>query len=474
MKNLFLCLMVVGIPTVYVPAQFNHFFPDTSFLTIQTGLVGSFRGDLPYWLSAGNNARIAGPNLFLRLASTDTVFEQNDYALSYGLDAIYRFSGPVERFDLTQSYLQLSKGRMLARLGKKRYATEFFSGFSMPFGGLLYSNNSQPVPTITVATNDWIRLPVPYLGRRIFFQFDWREGWLGRNGDLRRVFLHGKSLSGRLTVRKKKPSLYFYTTLSHSAQWHWEKDNSFSRLAKDYTAVFFGGSGDATKPVGERINALGNHLGTFEFSFSLHTRSDHHFLVSAHFLWDDGSGMNISNWDDGMYTLGLHFKRNHHRKTGKYLAVSYLRTTDQDAFKLRGDTLRYEPNNYFNNGIYRQGWTYQGRIIGTPFFLPTSGANGRTIRIANMAEALSIIFSLSAETVQSTIGLITHQNSGQHRTPFLSFENKSLFFSFGKKLRPVELRMMVSHDWWSSVEEEKGKNTGMALSIIKNLGSSGI
>ena len=62
----------------------------------------------------------------------------------------------------------------------------------------------------------------------------------------------------------------------------------------------------------------------------------------------------------------------------KGILYEYLNTTDQSGPYHDKDGLVYGgADNYFNNGIYQNGWTYYSRTIGTPFISsPLYNSNG--------------------------------------------------------------------------------------------------
>jgi hypothetical protein len=168
--------------------------------------------------------------------------------------------------------------------------------------------------------------------------------------------------------------------LNHFAQWG--GTSSVDRIGRlpqslsDFWDVILSKGGGSTAPGGEQINALGNHLGFWEFGAGLNINKLH---VKAYRQWpfEDRSGLNFNNEGDGILGIALKNKSQVLPWIDKLL-WEYIYTKNQTGPGLpdpqNGDqgNFGYEyggRDNYYNNYIYQSGWSYHGRIIGTPLFI---------------------------------------------------------------------------------------------------------
>ncbi|GHB59284.1 hypothetical protein GCM10007390_11180 [Persicitalea jodogahamensis] len=119
------------------------------------------------------------------------------------------------------------------------------------------------------------------------------------------------------------------------------------------------------------INRIGNQLGHFDLSIDFKSKETTFLLYHQH-PFEDASGFQFQNWPDGLY--GLNIRRNEGGYSFfnlKGFLLEYLYTKNQtgDDFTIPGSRFT-GADNYFNHGQYKEGWSYQGLGIGTPF-IPT-------------------------------------------------------------------------------------------------------
>jgi hypothetical protein len=191
--------------------------------------------------------------------------------------------------------------------------------------------------------------------------------------------LHQKSFYGRLG----KPSwkVKFYGGFNHQVQWggvlKYADPNNFSakngRIAsgvKEYFYMITGqsinrvkeGGDTATYGVNDGWNRLGNHLGTVDLGMEVELAQGKLFMYRQS-IYEDGSLYYGNNITDGLH--GISFAR--HAKKGLLKVVfEYLNTTSQGGNVFTDSSVLRGFDNYLNNGVYNNGWTYFGKGIGTP------------------------------------------------------------------------------------------------------------
>ena len=135
----------------------------------------------------------------------------------------------------------------------------------------------------------------------------------------------------------------------------------------DFIDIFFAKkAGNENALDGEKVNALGNHLGLYNFNYSYTFKNSKVELYHQH-LFEDGSGSAFKNFPDGIW--GFYLTNNNSWLSA--VLYEYTYTLNQS-----GDSGRSGIDNYFSNGFYRSGWRYKNRVIGIPFITPNTIENG--------------------------------------------------------------------------------------------------
>ena len=248
-------------------------------------------------------------------------------------------------------------------------------------GGLLFSKNARPMPKITLGIERFTAVPFTYGLLEVKGAIS--HGWFTDNIYSTNLLLHHKYLYGR--VGGALP-VHIEYGVDHVAQWggsvpgFGKQPSSLS----DFKSIFLGHSGGTDATRNDQLNALGNHI------ISQHLKLDvdiADFRVSGYWqnVAEDGPVKLMwyaMNKADGLWGVTV---RNAKFPFVKGILYEYLNTTDQSGPYHDKDGLVYGgADNYFNNGIYQNGWTYYSRTIGTPFISsPLYNSNGGVSIIQN-------------------------------------------------------------------------------------------
>jgi hypothetical protein len=276
---------------------------------------------------------------------------------------------------LQQYYLELNYHKKLYFfIGAKEYT------IGLPFenlttGSLALSNNARPLPRISIGFPDFVEVP---------FTFGYLEikgilshGWFEKDRITESPFLHEKfafaRIGGKLPVRLKGG-------ITHFAQWGGERDGIVLPSGlKDYLRIITARPGPATDDDegfiwGESANALGNHLGTIEFGMEISTKW---FELDVYHQtpFEDNSGTKLFWKRNGDRLMGFHFKPNSGKIIESFL-YEYVYTKQQTHPGLNVPVPNQSNygygyggrDNYYNNYLYKSGWTYKNSIMGTPLF----------------------------------------------------------------------------------------------------------
>ncbi|MEZ0542861.1 capsule assembly Wzi family protein [Fibrella arboris] len=246
-------------------------------------------------------------------------------------------------------------------------------------GFVAWSGNALPFPKVQLHTPGFV--PVKWLRNSVAFRAGYAHGWFTQP-NIQGAMLHQKYLY--LRFGKPTAKLTFTTGLNHQAQWGgqadylrntiYSVDGQLPNTLQDYVAVVLARYPDAFAnnrfTEFDGTNRVGNHVGSIDFAFGWNG-AQHSWQLYHQHIYEDASGIALQNIPDGL--TGLRWLS---RKPGsgtfrlRRVVVEWLTTTDQS-----GDTFDFSRqfqgrDNYFNHGQYVQGWSYQGRTIGTPFIAP--------------------------------------------------------------------------------------------------------
>jgi len=252
-------------------------------------------------------------------------------------------------------------------------------------GGFLFSRNARPMPKVTVGIEHFT--PVPFTNGYLEIKGAISHGWFTDNIYTSNLLLHHKYLYARIGGRLP---VHIQYGIDHVAQWGGNVlgPGQQPTSLNDYIRIFFGRSGGSNALLGDQINALGNHI----ISQSMKLESDiSDFKVSGYWqnLSEDGPIRVIWNSmgiRDGLWGVTI---RNSKIPFVKGIVYEYLNTSDQSGPYHDKDGLIYGgADDYFNNNIYQNGWSYFSRTIGTPLITsPIYNHNGVVNILNNRVQA---------------------------------------------------------------------------------------
>ena len=265
-----------------------------------------------------------------------------------------------------------------------------FAGLSLTGGDLAYTGNARNLPGYNLHT-DFIWLP--FRKKVVALKGNFADYGLWDNRYVEHTLVHNQSL-----FIKVRPFRRLDVTLGLEmwSQWggyspqYGEQPDSF----RDYLRVLCAAGGGADALQGDQDNALGNHLGRELIRFDWH--ADDFTVTFQHDIpFEDGSGTRFWNFPDGVNTLSLSFKDRTRWVTDVLYEFVYTRdqsgplhdrpaTEEEKEQSGLSYTILGGEDNYFNNGVYRSGWTYFGQTIGLPLCYPMyRSGNGVVMGVAS-------------------------------------------------------------------------------------------
>ena len=264
-------------------------------------------------------------------------------------------------------------------------------------GSYIWSGNALPLPKVEISIPNY----TPILGNGLVsIKGNFAHGWFGKGDSVQNVLLHQKSLY--LKIGKPNWRISMIGGFNHQVQWGGYPTKPFfdniskqviSKFGNDFptflntvtgVSLSKGGKGwdnQAGVAGNEAGNRSGNHLGTLDIGMELRLKEGR-LLIYRQSIFDDGSLFYLNNISDGLF--GVSFLSSKSQNFLKKITFEYLNTANQggryffnQAPQLRG------VDNYFNNGIYLDNWTYKNQTIGNSLFVPTSNLDLKNNSIEN-------------------------------------------------------------------------------------------
>lgn len=362
---IFLILFYAAIPAG--KAQERNFF-------INMEALGSLMtsGNVPFWLRANQYGSIPPGNSSLGFISSlkkdykKTGLNTPDWGASFEVRAnLGQKSGInlIEGFvKMRYNVFEIKAGRMKDIMG--------LCDTALTSGSFSMSGNSLGIPKIEIAVPEYVNLPV--WNGLISIKGNFVHGWLGRipaaldgNGRETASFFHQKSLYLRLGRPEGK--LKLYSGINHQVIWGNEK----KIFGNDYTlsnlqTYFYVITGKAYSNGNIERSRVGNHLGSVDLGFEYEFENIKLLCYRQNF-YDYTALRYLANIRDGLNGLSLINKRGSNRLIQwKRMLFEFMSSEDQGKGHPTNDpTFTWE--NYYNNYIYPDGWSYKGYGLGTPF-----------------------------------------------------------------------------------------------------------
>jgi hypothetical protein len=327
---------------------------------VKTGILAGTRRSIPFWMLTNEFGRYSPrpENVFLDAGVfPDTIELVRNLKIDLGAEVFGRYDGVYRRW-LQQGYAGVRAGFLYFYAGVKEehfgsQDPELSSGF------ILWSGNARPLPKVSLSTRNFVR--VPFTRGFVEFKAGIAHGWFGDKGYVKNSYLHHKYLY--LKFGGSNP-LHLTAGLHHFAEWGGISPQYGQLPAgmKNFMKVFLAHEGRDSSPgvpYNEWANRYGNHLGTKDISIDYRFKGGVKIKAYWQNFIEDITGLGFRNISDGLW--GIHVEDPGRIKIGyEFFRSITHRSEFTDSIHTTGT------DNYFDNGIYRSGWTYKGYTTGTP------------------------------------------------------------------------------------------------------------
>ena len=282
-------------------------------------------------------------------------------------------------------------------------------------GHMLISKNAQPMPKIGLVINYSLKK-----NQYIDFKFGISHANLDKNLTYKSSpFLHEKFIY----LKNKKEDREWGIGLVHEAIWGGEtyEYGEFPSSFNDYLKIFI--SADGPLLDGDaHANALGNHLGIWDFYFQKNY-TDKIFKAYYQHFFEDTSGLRFANKYDGLWGIEIdNYIKN------LVILVEYLSTINQDP------TDDYLIDSYYNHTQYLDGWSYKNFVLGNPFIDNLDQNPSEVIHIGLLSKNFSDYF------YQINLSRRISVN-----------DNLKYKIILGKKFSNISIKLFLSEDYESQL-----------------------
>lgn len=351
-----------------------------SNISVTTYTLVSEKEYQPLWLSANKGGifeEFSDVNSVQRIRLNNSLQSEKTLDYSYGVDIVSLGANSSSEVYLNQLYVtgkaylfQVDIGRKMRTVGENPE--------SLTSGSMVLGNNAIPIPMINISIPEFTPVPITY--GLLHFRGNLAHGWLEDDRYVKGAYLHEKSFY--LQGGRDNWPVKAYAGLVHFVQWGGTSSNpNVGKLPSgfdDYISVFLGEGGGENAPDGEQINALGNHLGIWDSGIKAESKSYTYQVFWQHYF-EGGSGLTHQNIGDGLWGVNIQ-KKEKSIISGLQWELIYTKHQSGPGEPDRpGNTPHCEEencgfkyggrDNYYNNYIYRSGWTYNGRNLGNPLLM---------------------------------------------------------------------------------------------------------
>ncbi|WP_277484401.1 capsule assembly Wzi family protein [Catalinimonas alkaloidigena] len=344
----------------------------------------SFDKNAPHYLVA-NQYGLVEDTSFNQLIGLgiNRAFEK-DKPLSFSFNATIfgRYTTKGTDLFIQQGYLGI-KYKAISIYAGRREQTLGVHVPSLSTGSLAISQNIRPFPMIQIAIDSFVNLPLTNGFVKIKGTFG--HAWLEKDRYIENPYLHFKSfyLKSNVTL-----PVNFYVGINHFALWggNHPRGDTIPQNFGDYFRVILGKSSRSQSLRGEYINALGDHLGIVEYGITAHAK-DFDLKIYNQMPFEDKTGLKRFFFNrDRLVGVDIDLQKGGIpiRFLYEYLYTLHQSgpgTPDPPEGISRKD-LSYNyghyyggRDDYYNNALYRSGWTYMDRIIGNPLIMTEEHAS---------------------------------------------------------------------------------------------------
>jgi hypothetical protein len=332
------------------------------------------KGHVPLWMRSNQYGSIPQDGIsFSVIGHASKAYDtaRNRKLLDWGAGFEGRANvGNRSEFLLTEGYVKARLSVIQFKAGRSKDIMGLTGDSVLSSGAFAISGNALGIPKVEISIPEYWTLP--WTGKLLAVKGNFVHGWLGQQELLFQpssvpkisTYFHQKSFYGRLG--KPNWRLKLYGGFSHNVFFGNEQEIYGDRfkLSKSqvYSYVVFGKAYGARNVESSKI---GNHLGSIDLGAE-YNFDNLKIMVYRQNLYDVGALYYLANIKDGLNGITLTNNKPSQRNfQWKKLLVEFFYTRSQ-AGELDAKITPSGDEDYYNNYIYKEGWSYKGIGLGNP------------------------------------------------------------------------------------------------------------
>lgn len=357
---------------------------------LQTQAIGTTNNVVPFWMRSNQFGSIPSEGVSGSLIGK--AIKDYDPKKSGLFDWGAGFEGRANagkssKLLLIEGYVKAKAGVFQLKAGRSKDFMGLNGDSLLSSGNFSVSGNALGIPKLEISIPNYYTLPI--WDGLIAIKGSFAHGWLGRvrildtirglPGDnikyptldnKPKTYFHQKSFYGR--IGKSSWRLKLYGGFNHQVFWGNEKKamgNDFDLNA--FETFFYVATGKAYGSGKIPRSKIGNQLGSIDLGLEYDFENIKLMLYRQNF-YDVGALAKLANVRDGLNGITLENKSYQSDGSGlqwKKILLEFLYTKNQAGESWSKPT-KSGDEDYYNNYYYKQGWSYFGSGLGTPFITP--------------------------------------------------------------------------------------------------------
>jgi len=388
---------------------------------------------LPFWLRVNQAGSIP-------LAGTSVGFIGNIYRsydtskhqfIRWGAGVEARANvGNTANLLIIQAYIKLKKGIFQLKAGRTRDITGLIDT-TLSSGAFSISGNALGIPKVELSIPDYYSLP--FWNKLFSIKLNYAFGWLG-NTRLTQYSLISKAdtyfQQNSLYIRVGKPhwKLKLFGGINHNVMYGHDRQIFGSDFTlSNFQSFIYAAIGKTYHPPVVDYNGVqskvGNHIGSIDFSAQYEF---HNIRLMAYRqnLYDVGAIAHLANIVDGVNGISLTNKKvnNSALFQWKKALLEFVYTKNQAGGFAASEKTSSGDEDYYNNYIYADGWSYHNLNLGNPLLTDRTYARSGLVNDPNDHIIDTRVIALNAgllsrvSTANILVKLVYSKNYGTYGT----------------------------------------------------------
>jgi hypothetical protein len=424
-------LIILSLPfTVNLKAQIKEGYK----AEVEVQAIGTTNGTVPFWMRSnqfgsvplnGVSGSVIGrlSKDYAELSTSDKLYGRKKvFDWGFGFEGRAN-GGKNSNLQLIEGYVKAKAWIFQLKAGRAKDVTGINGDTSLTSGNFVISGNALGIPKIELSIPEYYT--VPLFNGLFAFKGTFAHGWVGTtrmlNSEKRpETYFHQKSLYGKLS--QKDWRLSFEAGFNHQSYWGAEKviygDLYTLSDAETFLYVLLGKAYHSPGIPGSKI---GNQIGSIDLAVQYDFPRVKVKAYRQQF-YDIGGLFHLANLRDGLNGISFH-NNSVVDKNGlqwKAILLEVFHTYNQGG-EVWSKPTPSGPEDYYNNYMYRDGWSYGGENLGNPFITSVlharpGQANSDQYFINNRVTAFHIGFNGSLNDYDLKIKTSYSLNYGTFQT----------------------------------------------------------